>query len=99
MSITSGPIEPLYSGSSIAGLPSENDRVALTLDGVIMGSSWLVRTLRRVAAVPHLCQHLTHGGAVDLARRLGARQQQVEQVVVGQIHQRAEPFGLALRDA
>ncbi len=34
--MTSGPTLPLYIGSSIVGLPSENDSVAFTSDRDIM---------------------------------------------------------------
>src|SRR5262245_52749419 len=100
MSITSRPMLPLSIGSSITGLPSENGRVALTLDGVMMVVPRLAlsRTLRACAR-PHLRQDLVHGGAVELAGRLTARQQKVEQVVVRQVHQRSQPFGLTRRDA
>ena len=70
------------------GLPSENDRVAFTSDGVIMASSFSrLQTIAVARGVAHQRQHLAHLGPVQLAVRLAAAQQQVEQVVVGQVHQ------------
>src|SRR4051794_9570306 len=90
------------------GLPSEKVRVALTSDGVMAESSKNVwrkkarcRTLSRARSArrPDGLDDSTHLGPIEMRRRLLAAEEEVEQVVVGELHQQreAERFGLADR--
>jgi hypothetical protein len=72
-------------GRSMLGLPSENDRVAFTSEGVIAGAFLHFMSGGRWPA--HQRQHLVYFGHIHLALRLLAGQQQVQQIVVGQVHQ------------
>src|SRR6476469_1154968 len=96
MSITSGPIVPLYTGSSTFGLPLLNDRVAL-VSASFMSVPSIEIGCRRSARAQEL-QQLADLGAVELAPRFAADEQQVEQVIVGQLHQLLEHHRLPRGD-
>src|SRR6476620_5191716 len=87
MSMTSGPIVPRYTGSSKLGLPLLNDRVAL-----LSASFMSVPSINSVpaSAAAQLLEQLADLGPVELARGFAAREQQVQQVIVGQLHQLLE---------
>src|SRR5574337_1623481 len=97
MSMTSGPIEPEYTGSATSGLPLENDRVALLSEMFMTNFFSLDKRGRcgRPGSGPHQFKNLPHIRRIQIAHRLGAPQQQIQQVVVGQIHQAPQGIGLA----
>src|SRR6187399_1277348 len=84
---------------SMLGLPSENERVALTSDGVMAGSSKSSRTgVWALSRRPDGLEHLVNLGPVEFTGGLRAAEKKVEQVVVGERHQRLEPGGGRRRD-
>src|SRR5690242_7182942 len=79
------------------GLPSENVRVALTSDGVMAWSSKEGGRVRCASARgAHGRDDAAHVGTVELGRRLPATEKDVEQVVVGELHQQRERGGVVL---
>src|SRR4051812_2219164 len=81
------------------GLPSENERVALTSDGVMASSSISSRTgVKALSRRPDGLKHLVDLGPVEITGRLRTAEKKVEQVVVGKRHQRLEPRGRRRRD-
>ena len=82
------------------GLPSENERVALTSDGVMTRSSkkWLKTNWESglVPLRPDGLEHLVNLGPVEVRGRLLAAEKEIEQVVVGELHQQVEAVGFRL---
>src|SRR5678816_1752142 len=85
------------------GLPSENERVALTSDGVmarVLEKGGLARlrlpgvVVRASERRPDRLVDLTNLWPVDVRRRLLAAEKDVEQFVVGELHQQAHRFGV-----
>src|SRR6186713_3382892 len=85
------------------GLPSENESVALTSDAIMAGvleKCGLARVrlagvvLRASARRPNGLDDLANLGPVEVRGRLLAAEKDVEQVVVGELHQQAQAFGV-----
>src|SRR6188768_1779158 len=84
------------------GLPSENERVALTSDGIMAGvleKSGQARVRLRAltcasARRPNGLDDLADLGPVEGRGRLLAAEEDVEQLVVGELHQQAQAFGV-----
>jgi hypothetical protein len=76
---------PWYTGRSTLGLPLENDRVAL------LSASFITFLFLN----PEHFEHLLHVACIYVASWFLARKQQVQQVVVCQIHQQVQAVGLA----
>src|SRR5574343_403166 len=99
MSITSGPMLPEYTGMSTLGAPLLNDRVAL------LSASFMVEVSSKIPVLTHFgsgskhVQDFTHLIGADLGLQLLAAQQQVHEIVVGQVHQHIHAAGLAYRQA
>src|SRR5450755_1670769 len=87
------------------GLPSENERVALCADGVMVvprRSGWRRTNFRALSRAltrrPDGLENLVHLGPIEVRGRLLAAEEEVEQVVVVELHQRVEAVGLGLRE-
>src|ERR1043165_3554201 len=95
-------------GRSMLALPSENESVALTSDGVMWSPSSFLGEEMRASLSPdcasqpgsraHLAEHLHDLRVLQLPLGLRSGQQQIEQVVVRQVHQRQQSAGLFLCD-
>src|ERR1700754_376916 len=89
-------------------LPSENDSVALTSDGVMWSPSSFLGQEMRASLSPdcamqrgscaHLAEHELDLRVLQLTLGLRSGKQQIEQVVVRQVHQRLQSAGLFLCD-
>src|SRR6185369_5861208 len=82
------------------GLPSENVRVALTSDGVmVVSSKWTGKTGARGSACrAHGGDDAAHVGMVELRRRFAAAEEKIEQVVVGEFHQERKAASVVLAE-
>src|SRR6478672_2122252 len=88
---------------SMLGLPSENERVALTSDAImarVLEKCGLARVrpasvvLRASARRPNGLDDLANLGPVEVRGRLLAAEKDVEQIVVGELHQQAQALGV-----
>src|SRR6478752_2528435 len=94
MSMTSGPTLPWYTGRSTLGLPLENDSVALlSASFIAVPNSFSMPNLPGCGNGGRPAQHFQHIHDLrtgQFTRRFPPSQQQVQQVVVREVHQLAQ---------